>query len=142
MSRRGTCGRAARQDRVETTGLEAHDRQLHDRVRREPRRTGTVGRQPASSRRRQDRMASDWERLISSLGDVERERLRSAFDADPELAEGVRGVLADMPLETCQQVLRRLAVRLEQAPLGGGALIAALTDVVYDAMKRSEQGDG
>jgi hypothetical protein len=62
-------------------------------------------------------MASDWERLISSLGDVERERLRSAFDADPELAEGVRGVLADMPLETRQQVLRRLAVRLEQAPL-------------------------
>jgi len=96
----------------------------------------------ASSRRRQDRMTSDWERLMSTLGDVERERLRSAFDADPELAEGVSSVLADLPLATRQQVLRRLAARLEQAPLGGGALIAALTDVVYDALKRSEHGHG
>jgi hypothetical protein len=101
---------------------------------------------PSGARRvlasaRQDRMTSDWERLMCSLGDVERERLRRAFDADPELADGVSGVLADLPLDTRQQVLRRLAARLTQAPLGGGALIAALTDVVYDAMKRSEHED-
>jgi hypothetical protein len=87
-------------------------------------------------------MTSDLDRLMANLSDPERARLRSAFAADPELADGVSTLLADLPLGTREDVLRRLAVRLEQAPLGGGALIAALTDVVYDAMKRSEREDG
>jgi hypothetical protein len=35
-------------------------------------------------------------------------------------------------------MMRRLAVRLEDAPLGGGALIPALADVIEAAMERPD----
>jgi hypothetical protein len=38
--------------------------------------------------------------------------------------------------------MRRLAARLESTPLGGGALVPALADVIQDALERSERQDG
>jgi hypothetical protein len=35
-------------------------------------------------------------------------------------------------------MMRRLAVRLDDAPLGGGALIPALADVIQAVMERPE----
>ncbi len=84
-------------------------------------------------------MTSDLEKLMANLSDPERDRLRDAFDADPELAEGVGAMFAGMPPETQEQLMRRLAVRLEQAPLGGGALVPALTDVIQAALQRWER---
>jgi hypothetical protein len=42
-------------------------------------------------------------------------------------------VIADLPRHLQEQLIVRLSLRLAQGPLGG-ALIAALTDVVYDRM--------
>ena len=84
-------------------------------------------------------MTSDLETLMTSLSDPERERLTSAFADDPELAEGVRTMLADLPAETQALLLHRLAVHLGDKPLGGGALLPALTDVIYDALERSDR---
>jgi hypothetical protein len=84
-------------------------------------------------------MTSDLEQLMSSLSDPERDRLRGAFASDPELAEGVRTMLADLPAETQARLLQRLAVHLGDKPLGGGALLPALTDVIYDALERSDR---
>src|SRR4051812_33918264 len=123
-----------------SAGSPRGDRRLHQRGRRAAHAKPLPWGARRVAPRRQDQMTGDWERLMAALDEAERERLRNAFDADPELADGVSGALAELPLETRQQVLRRLAARLQQAPLGGGALIAALTDVVYDAMKRSQPG--
>ncbi len=86
-------------------------------------------------------MPGDVEKLMANLSDPERDQLRGAFAADPELAEGLSTMLADLPPETQHQLLRRLAVQLENAPLGGGALPSALTDVIYDALERPEHRD-
>jgi hypothetical protein len=42
-------------------------------------------------------MTSNLERLMANLSDSERDRLRGAFAADPELAQGLRTMLADLP---------------------------------------------
>jgi hypothetical protein len=84
-------------------------------------------------------MTTDLEKLMARLSDSERDRLRGAFAADPELAEGLSTMLADLPTETQAQLIRRLAARLESTPLGGGALVPALADVIQDALERSER---
>jgi hypothetical protein len=84
-------------------------------------------------------MTRDLETIMTSLSDPERERLTSAFASDPELAEGVRTMLADLPAETQARLLQRLAVHLGDKPLGGDALLPALTDVIYDALERSDR---
>jgi hypothetical protein len=84
-------------------------------------------------------MTSDLEKLMANLSDSERDRLRGAFAADPELARGVSTMLAELPLNTQAQLMRRLAARLETTSLGGGALVPALADVIQDAMERSER---
>ena len=50
-------------------------------------------------------------------------------------------MLADLPASTQATLVRRLAVRLEQTPLGGGALIPALADVIQAALERPESDD-
>jgi len=87
-------------------------------------------------------MTSDLEKLMAHLSDSERDRLRGAFAADPELAQGLNTMLADLPRDTQEQLMRRLAARLESAPLGGGALVPALADVIQDALERSEHENG
>jgi hypothetical protein len=87
-------------------------------------------------------MTSDLEKLMANLSDSERNRLRGAFAADPELAQGVKTMIADLPLDTQERFMRRLAVHLEHAPLGGGALVPALADVIQDALERYEREDG
>ena len=57
-------------------------------------------------------MITDLEKLMAKLSDSERDRLRGAFAADPELAEGLSAMLAGLPLDTQAQVMRRLAARL------------------------------
>ena len=84
-------------------------------------------------------MTSDLDQLMANLTDSERDRLTGAFASDPELAEGVRTMLADLPAETQARLLHRLAVHLGDRPLGGGALLPALTDVIYDALERSDR---
>ena len=84
-------------------------------------------------------MTSDLEKLMANLSDSERDRLRGAFAADPELARGVSTMLAELPPDTQAQLMRRLAARLETTSLGGGALVPALADVIQDAMERSER---
>ena len=84
-------------------------------------------------------MTSDLEKLMANLSDSERDRLKGAFAADPELAQGLSTMLADLPPDTQAQLMRRLAARLESTPLGGGALVPALADVIQDAMERSER---
>jgi hypothetical protein len=87
-------------------------------------------------------MITDLEKLMAKLSDSERDRLRGAFAADPELAEGLSTMLTGLPLDTQAQVMRRLAARLTTRPLGGGALVPALADVIQDALRRSEREGG
>jgi hypothetical protein len=87
-------------------------------------------------------MTSDLEKLMANLSDSDRDRLNGAFAADPELAHGLSTMLADLPPATQAQLLHRLAARLESTPLGGGALVPALADVIQDALERSEREDG
>ena len=68
-------------------------------------------------------MTGDLEKLMANLSDTERDRLKGAFAADPELAQGLSTMLADLPADTQAQLLRRLAVHLGEKPLGGGALV-------------------
>ena len=79
-------------------------------------------------------MTTDLDTLMANLSAPARDRLKGAFAADPELASGLRTMLADLPVGTQETLMRRLAVRLEDAPLGGGALIPALADVIQAAM--------
>ena len=87
-------------------------------------------------------MTSDIEKLMANLSESERERLKGAFAADPELAQGLSTMLADLPPGTQTQLMRRLAARLESMPLGGGALVPALADVIQEALERSEREGG
>jgi hypothetical protein len=84
-------------------------------------------------------MTTDLEQLMANLSDSERDRLKGAFAADPELARGLSTMLADLPPGTQAQVMRRLAARVETTPLGGGALVPALADVIQDALARDER---
>ena len=84
-------------------------------------------------------MTADLEKLMAHLSDSERERLKGAFTADPELAQGLSTMLADLPPDIQERLVRRLAARLETASLGGGALVPALFDVIEDALERSER---
>ena len=81
-------------------------------------------------------MTTDLEQLMANLSDSERDRLRGAFAADPELARGLSTMLADLPPGIQEQLMRRLAARLGTTSLGGGALVPALTDVIQDALER------
>lgn len=83
-------------------------------------------------------MTTDLDSLTANLSASDRDRLKGAFAADPELASGLRTMLADLPAGTQETMMRRLAVRLDDAPLGGGALIPALADVIQAAMERPE----
>ena len=87
-------------------------------------------------------MTSDLEKLMANLSDSERDRLKGAFAADPELAQGLSTMLAGLPRDIQGQLMRRLAVHLETTPLGGGALVPALADVIQDALERYEREDG
>jgi hypothetical protein len=84
-------------------------------------------------------MTADLDSLMANLSEPDRDRLRSAFAADPELATGLSTMIADLPLATQELTVRRLAVHLEHAPLGGGALIPALADVIQAAMERRDR---
>ena len=86
-------------------------------------------------------MTADLDSLMANLSASERDRLRGALAADPELATGLSTMLADLPVRTQETMMRRLAVRLEQAPLGGGALIPALADVIQAAMERDRRDE-
>jgi hypothetical protein len=86
-------------------------------------------------------MTTDLDSLMANLSAPDRDRLRGAFAADPELATGVATMLADLPLATQELLVRRLAVRLEEAPLGGGALIPALADVIQAALERPQRDE-
>jgi hypothetical protein len=84
-------------------------------------------------------MTADLDSLMANLSEPDRDRLRSALAADPELATGLSTMIADLPLPTQELTVRRLAVHLEHAPLGGGALIPALADVIQAAMERRDR---
>jgi hypothetical protein len=86
-------------------------------------------------------MTTDLDRLMERLSPPDRDRLRGAFAADPELAIGLETMLADLPVHTQETLMRSLALRLEHAPLGGGALIPALADVIQAALERSNSDD-
>jgi hypothetical protein len=83
-------------------------------------------------------MTADLDSLMANLSPPDRDRLKGAFAADPELATGLGTMLADLPFELQELTMRRLAVHLEDAPLGGGALIPALADVIQAAMERPD----
>lgn len=59
-------------------------------------------------------MRGDLDTLMASLARTERDRLSAAFAADPELAEGLSTMLADLPRATQERLLRRIAAHLEQ----------------------------
>jgi hypothetical protein len=86
-------------------------------------------------------MTSNLEKLMANLSDSERDRLRGAFATDPELAQGLSTMLADLPPDIQAQLMRRLAARLERTAPVGGALVPALADVIQDALERSERED-
>jgi signal transduction histidine kinase len=79
---------------------------------------------------------------MANLSDSERDRLKGAFAADPELARGLSTMLADLPPGIQEPLMRRLAARLETTSLGGGALVPALTDVIQDALERWDREEG
>jgi len=88
-----------------------------------------------------DDMTTDLDSLMANLSAPDRDRLRGAFAADPELAMGLETMLADLPVSTQEMLVGRLAVHLQHAPLGGGALIPALADVIRAALEQSEGGE-
>ena len=88
-----------------------------------------------------DDMTTNLDRLMANLNAPDRDRLKGAFAADPELAMGLQTMLADLPVATQEMLVGRLAVHLEHAPLGGGALIPALADVIQAALEQSEGGE-
>jgi hypothetical protein len=55
---------------------------------------------------------------VANPSDSERDRLRGAFVADPQLAHGPSTMLADLPSDTQAELVRRLAARLDAAPWG------------------------
>ena len=63
-------------------------------------------------------MTSDREKPMAELSASDRDRLEDAFASDPELADGVRAMLADLPAETQARLPHRLAVHLGEKPLG------------------------
>jgi hypothetical protein len=83
-------------------------------------------------------MTADLDTLMANLSASDRDRLTGAFAADPELATGLCTMLADLPAATQETMMQRLAIRVQDAPLGGGALIPALADVIQAAMERPE----
>ena len=83
-------------------------------------------------------MRADLNSLMAGLSAGDRDRLKGAFAADPELATGLETMLADLPVSTQETLVRRLAARLAEAPLGGGALIPALADVIEAALERPD----
>jgi hypothetical protein len=123
-------------------GPSRHDRQLLWRALRRRRFLAAcpfVAVRAAAAPR--DTMTTDLDSLIANLSAPDRDRLKGAFAADPELATGLETMLADLPASTQETLVRSLAVRLEQAPLGGGALIPALADVIQAALERPESDD-
>lgn len=86
-------------------------------------------------------MTRDLEQLMANLSDSERDRLKGAFAADPELAHGLSTMLADLPPGVQERLMRRLAARLETTSLGGGALVPALADVIQDALEQWERDE-
>jgi hypothetical protein len=97
---------------------------------------------PAGDRHAERDMTTDLDSLMANLSASDRDRLKGAFAADPELARGLSTMLADLPRDIQTQLMRRLAARLETTPLGGGALVPALADVIQEALERSEREDG
>jgi hypothetical protein len=93
---------------------------------------------PAGDRHAERDMTTDLDSLMANLSASDRDRLKGALAADPELATGLQTMLADLPVGTQETMMRRLAVRLEDAPLGGGALIPALADVIQAAMEQRD----
>jgi hypothetical protein len=87
-------------------------------------------------------MTTDLEQLMANLSDSERDRLKGAFAADPELARGLSTMLGDLPPGIREQLMRRPAARLETTSLGGGALVPALTDVIQEALERWDREKG
>jgi hypothetical protein len=83
-------------------------------------------------------MTSELEKSMTNLVGPERNRLEAAFAADPALAQGLTAMLADLPADTRKLLMRHLAVRLDEAALGGGAFILALGDVIFEALARWE----
>jgi hypothetical protein len=75
--------------------------------------------------------------LMANLTDAERDRLTAAFAADPELADGLNTMLADLPPATQERIVHRLAAHLERTPLGAGAVRSALADVIEDTLRES-----
>jgi hypothetical protein len=51
-------------------------------------------------------------------------------------------MIAGLPPDVQEQLMRRLAIRLERASLGGGALVPALADVIQEALERSDRENG
>jgi hypothetical protein len=86
------------------------------------------------SRGADDRVTSGLEDSMPNFDGLERGRLEAAFAADPELAEGVAGMLAGLPADIQERFLWHLAVRLGEAPLGGGAFVLALKDILYERL--------
>jgi hypothetical protein len=83
-------------------------------------------------------MREQLETLMANVADAERDRLTAAFAADPELADGLSTMLADLPPATQERIMRRLAAHLERTPLGGGAVRSALADVVEDTLREDQ----
>jgi hypothetical protein len=81
-------------------------------------------------------MHGNLDTLMANLASAERDRLAAAFAADPELAEGLSTMLTDLPRTTQERLLRGIAAHVERTPLGGGAVRAALTDVIEDALRQ------
>jgi hypothetical protein len=78
----------------------------------------------------------DLDTLMANLAGAERDRLTAAFAADPELAQGLSTMLAELPRATQERLMRRIAAHLERTPFGGGAMRSALTDVIEDALRQ------
>jgi hypothetical protein len=87
-------------------------------------------------------MTTDLEQLMTNLSDSERDRLTDAFAADPDLAQNLSTMIANLPHELQEQLMRRLAAHLESLPLGGGALIPALVDVIEQVLERYDREEG
>ena len=84
-------------------------------------------------------MPEELHALLEGLSEAERRALTAAFAADPELARGLAIMIDGLPRGVTEPLMRRLSVHLGRSGLGGGAFVAALTDVIYQRLEHEKE---
>ena len=81
-------------------------------------------------------MKADLDTLIANLSRPELSGSATRSPPIPSSADGLGTMLAGLPPDTQAQIMRRLAAHLEHTPLGRGAVLSALADVIEHRLRQ------